>query len=50
MARVLDEPPTEALTGTKLRLAEAALQSLKTVGYAGCSARTIAQSAGSTRR
>jgi AcrR family transcriptional regulator len=43
---VHDEQPTEALTGTKLRLAEAALQSLKTVGFAGCSARTIAHVGG----
>jgi AcrR family transcriptional regulator len=43
---VLDEPSTQALTGTKLRLAEAALQSLKTVGFAGCSARTIAHIGG----
>jgi AcrR family transcriptional regulator len=46
MHRVLDEPPSDALTGTKLRLAEAALQSLKTVGFAGCSARTIAHIGG----
>jgi AcrR family transcriptional regulator len=43
---VLDELPTQALTGTKLRLAEAALESLKTVGFAGCSARTIAHIGG----
>jgi AcrR family transcriptional regulator len=45
-ASVQDEPPFEPLTGTKLRLAEAALRSLKTVGFAGSSARTIAHIGG----
>ncbi|HEX5192922.1 MAG TPA: helix-turn-helix domain-containing protein [Solirubrobacteraceae bacterium] len=39
----LDEPFSEELTGTKLQIAEAALQSLRTVGYAGSSARAIAR-------
>ena len=36
------EPITQPLGGTKLRLAEAALVSLRTVGFAGSSARAIA--------
>jgi AcrR family transcriptional regulator len=43
---VQGEPFFEQPTGTKLRLAEAALQSLKTVGFAGSSARTIAHIGG----
>jgi AcrR family transcriptional regulator len=40
-------PPTvHALTGTKLRIAEAALETLKTSGFAGASARTIAHTGG----
>jgi AcrR family transcriptional regulator len=35
-------PPSEDLTGTKLRIVEAALQTLKTKGFAGASARVIA--------
>jgi AcrR family transcriptional regulator len=34
------------LAGTKLRIAEAALETLKTVGFAGASARTIAHQGG----
>jgi len=36
----------DELTGTKLKLAEAALETLKTVGFAGASARAIAQTGG----
>jgi len=43
---MLNEASAEQPTGTKLRLAEAALQSLKTAGFAGSSARTIAQLGG----
>jgi AcrR family transcriptional regulator len=42
----LEQPFTEELTGTKLRLAEAALESLRTVGYAGSSARAIGRAGG----
>ena len=41
-----DESPRPALSGTKLKLAEAALETLKAKGFAGSSAREIA-SAGS---
>jgi AcrR family transcriptional regulator len=34
--------PAAGLTGTKLRIAEAALETLKSVGFAGASARAIA--------
>jgi AcrR family transcriptional regulator len=37
-------PDEEALAGTKLKIAEAALETLKTKGYAGSSAREIARS------
>ena len=37
---------TIALTGTKLQIAEAALETLKTNGFAGASARTIAHTGG----
>lgn len=36
----------DGLTGTKLQIAEAALQTLTAVGFAGASARTIAQTGG----
>jgi AcrR family transcriptional regulator len=39
---VPDEPAPPTITGTRLKLAEAALESLKTVGFARSSARTIA--------
>jgi AcrR family transcriptional regulator len=42
----LEQPFTDELTGTKLRIAEAALESLRTVGYAGSSARAIARAGG----
>jgi AcrR family transcriptional regulator len=42
----LEQPFTEELSGTKLRIAEAALESLRTVGYAGSSARAIARAGG----
>ena len=41
-----DEPTQEALRGTKLRIAEAALETLKTKGFAGASAREIAAAGG----
>lgn len=37
-----DQEPLAALTGTKLKIAEAALQTLRQRGYAGTSAREIA--------
>jgi len=45
-SRVHDDTALPPLTGTRLKLAEAALQSLKTVGFAGSSARTIAHLGG----
>jgi AcrR family transcriptional regulator len=42
----LEQPSTEQLSGTKLQIAEAALESLRTVGYAGSSARAIARAGG----
>jgi AcrR family transcriptional regulator len=37
-----DQPEAAALSGTKLQIVEAALQTLKTKGFAGASARAIA--------
>lgn len=39
----------EGLSGTKLRIAEAALATLRAAGFAGCSARAIAHEGGFNR-